>query len=222
MGEKNVQVASMTLGMCATNTYFVFDENNKDENGKMHGILFDPADRGKMIFDTLTSKGFVVDLILLTHGHFDHIGGCEEVRQLSGAKIGCFEKEMAMCKDPYLNLSNDFGTHLTINPDILYRDGDVITAAGLTCKLIATPGHTSGGCCYYFEDEKILMSGDTLFEESVGRTDFPTSSTSELIRSIREKLFVLPDDVLVYSGHGEMTSIGHEKEYNPFCGEYRF
>ena len=222
MGEKNVQVASMTLGMCATNTYFVFDENNKDENGKMHGILFDPADRGKMIFDTLTSKAFVVDLILLTHGHFDHIGGCEEVRQLSGAKIGCFEKEMAMCKDPYLNLSNDFGTHLKIDPDILYRDGDVITAAGLTCKLIATPGHTSGGCCYYFEDEKILMSGDTLFEESVGRTDFPTSSTSELIRSIREKLFVLPDDVLVYSGHGEMTSIGHEKEYNPFCGEYRY
>ena len=222
MGEKNVQVASMTLGMCATNTYFVFDENNKDENGKMHGILFDPADRGKMIFDTLTSKDFVVDLILLTHGHFDHIGGCEEVRQLSGAKIGCFEKEMAMCKDPYLNLSNDFGTHLKIDPDILYRDGDVITAAGLTCKLIATPGHTSGGCCYYFEDEKILMSGDTLFEESVGRTDFPTSSTSELIRSIREKLFVLPDDVLVYSGHGEMTSIGHEKEYNPFCGEYRY
>lgn len=222
MGEKNVQVASMTLGMCATNTYFVFDENSKDENGKMHGILFDPADRGKMIYDTLTSKDFVVDLILLTHGHFDHIGGCAEVRELSGAKIGCYEKEMAMCKDPYLNLSNDFGTHLTIDPDILYRDGDVIEAAGLTCKLIATPGHTSGGCCYYFEKENILMSGDTLFEESVGRTDFPTSSTSELIRSIREKLFVLPDDTFVYSGHGEMTTIGHEKEYNPFCGEYRF
>ena len=222
MSEKNVQVASMTLGMCATNTYFVFDESKKDEFGMVHGILFDPADKGKLIYDTLTKKGFVIDLVLLTHGHFDHIGGCDEIRQLAEVKIGCYEKEMAMCKDPYLNLSNDFGTHLKVTPDELDRDGDVITAAGLSCKLIATPGHTSGGCCFYFEEDNILISGDTLFEESVGRTDFPTSSTSELIRSIREKLFVLPDDTLVYPGHGEMTTIGHEKEYNPFCGEYRY
>ncbi len=220
MGIKNIQVGSMTLGMCATNCFFVFDEDNADENGKKHGILFDPADRGDKIFESLTGKGFVVDLILLTHGHFDHIGGAEELRKLTGAKIGCYEKEMALCKDAYLNLSNDYGTHIKITPDIFYRDGDEIEAAGLKCKLIATPGHTSGGCCYLFEENKILICGDTLFEESIGRTDFPTSSTSELIRSIREKLFTLPDDTICYPGHGEVTTIGHEKEYNPFCGDY--
>ena len=88
----------------------------------------------------------------------------------------------------------------------------------MTCKVIATPGHTAGGCCYYFEEAGFLLSGDTLFAESVGRTDFPTGSMSTLVRSVRERLFVLPDDTKVYPGHGESTTIGHEKEYNPFLG----
>ena len=223
MSTSKLQVGAMTLGMVGTNCYFVFDEEKSFEDGKKHVIFFDPADRGELIFDKLTEKGFVIDLILLTHGHFDHIGGAERLRELSGAKIGCYEKEMAMCKDPYLNLSNDYGMHLSIVPDIFYRDDEIIEAAGIKCRLIATPGHTSGGCCYYFEDGNILVCGDTLFEESVGRTDFPTSSTSELIRSIREKLFVLPDETYCYPGHGEMTTIGHEKLNNPFCGsEYGF
>lgn len=219
MGTSKLQVGAMTLGMVGTNCYFVFDEEKSFEDGKKHVIFFDPADKGGLIYDKLTEKGFVIDLILLTHGHFDHIAGADELRKLSGAKIGCYEKEMAMCSDPHLNLSIEFGMPATVKPDEFYRDGDVIEAAGMSCKLIATPGHTSGGCCYFFEESKILICGDTLFEESVGRTDFPTSSTSELIRSIKERLFVLPEDTYVYPGHGEMTTIGHEKLYNPFCGE---
>ena len=219
MSTGHLQVGAMTLGMVGTNCYFVFDETKSFEDGKKHVIFFDPADKGDLIYDKLTEKGFVIDLILLTHGHFDHIGGARKLRDLSGAKIGAYEKEMAMCKDPYLNLSNDYGMNLSITPDIFYRDGEEIEAAGIKCKVIFTPGHTSGGCCYYFEDSGILICGDTLFEESVGRTDFPTSSTSELIRSIREKLFKLPDDTYCYPGHGEMTTIGHERLYNPFCGE---
>ena len=84
------------------------------------------------------------------------------------------------------------------------------------CKLIATPGHTKGSCCYYFEDDKILISGDTLFQESVGRTDLPTGSMGTLVRSVRERLLPLPEDVKVYPGHGESTTIGYEKKYNPF------
>ena len=216
MAKRKLNVGLLTLGMVATNFYFVFDPEKIDENGKKHVICFDPGDRGKYIYDYLSEKDFVVDLILLTHGHFDHIGGVEELKELTGAKVGCYEKEIAICQDPHLNLSNYYGMNLGITPDVTYKDGDIIEAADLSCKLIATPGHTSGGCCYYFEDADILISGDTLFEESVGRTDFPTSSTSELVRSVTERLFVLPDETYVYPGHGEMTTIGHEKEYNPF------
>lgn len=216
MGEHNIQVGCMTLGMVATNCYFVFDEKNVDSDGKKHGVFFDPADKGDKIYDTLTEKGFVIDLILLTHGHFDHIGGAEKLRELSKAKVGCLDKEMAMCNDPYLNLSNDFGAHCKVTPDITYRDGNVVEAAGLSFKVLATPGHTSGGCCYYCKEGNFVIAGDTLFEESVGRTDFPTSSTSELLRSINDKLFTLPDATLVYPGHGETTTIEHEKENNPF------
>jgi glyoxylase-like metal-dependent hydrolase (beta-lactamase superfamily II) len=216
MADTNIKVGMFTIGMVATNCYFVFDETVQDEEGFTHCVLFDPGDRGHRIYDALTEKKIRVDLILLTHGHFDHIGGVAELKSLTGARVGCYSKEEAICRDPFLNLSNDYGMHLAIQPDILYHDGDIIEAAGLSMKLIATPGHTSGGCCYYFEKDNLLISGDTLFEESVGRTDFPTSSTSELINSIKERLFCLPDNTIVYPGHGEVTTIGHEKQYNPF------
>lgn len=217
MSKHNIQVGVLTLGMIATNCYFVFDADRIDENGKKHVVVFDPADAGKRIFEELSKNDLVVDLILLTHGHFDHIMGIPELKELTGAKVGCYEKETAICSDPHLNLSVSFGNNFGIKPDVTYKDGDIIKAAGLSFKLIATPGHTSGGCCYYIEDDNVLISGDTLFEESVGRSDFPTSSTSELVRSVREKLFVLPDETIVYPGHGDITTIGHEKEYNPYA-----
>ena len=102
-------------------------------------------------------------------------------------------------------------------PDVLFRDGEEFTLLGITGKVIATPGHTGGSCCYYFEEAGILIAGDTLFAESVGRTDLATGSMSALSRSIKERLFALPDETKVYPGHGESTTIGHEKQYNPFA-----
>ncbi len=96
------------------------------------------------------------------------------------------------------------------------KDGETVEIAGMQFLVIATPGHTKGSCCYYFEENKVLLSGDTLFQDSVGRTDLPTGSMSTLVRSVHEKLMVLPDDVVVYPGHGECTSIGHERKYNAF------
>ena len=154
--------------------------------------------------------------ILLTHGHFDHIWGVEEIRELSGAKVYAYEKEKELCEDASLNVSKGAGRACVVKADQYVKDGGEITEAGITCRLLATPGHTSGSCCYYFEADKILISGDTLFQESVGRTDLPTGSMGTLVRSVKDKLFPLPDEVKVYPGHGEATTIGHEKKYNPF------
>ena len=212
----DTKVEMFTMGMVATNCYFVFKEDETDADGNRHCIFFDPADKGRRIYEALLEKKVVVDIILLTHGHFDHISGAKELVACTGAKLGCLSEEQAICKDPFLNLGNNYGMDVSVTPDMLFKDGDEIVAAGLTCRVIKTPGHTSGGCCYYFEEDGILISGDTLFEESIGRTDFPTGSTSELIRSVKEKLFCLPGDTCVYPGHGEVTTIGHEKMYNPF------
>ena len=154
--------------------------------------------------------------IYLTHGHFDHIEGCNELKKLSGVKIYALDEEADICRDVNLNLSEGFGMAYRVEPDGYVHDGDVCKEAGMTFLVIATPGHTKGSCAYYFEEEGFLIGGDTLFLESVGRTDFPTGSMSELVRSVKEKLFVLPDEVKVFSGHGEATTIGHEKKYNPF------
>ena len=208
MGE--LKIGRIVMGMCQTNCYFVYEE------GKDRVLLFDPADKGSYIYSALKDKGFTVGAILLTHGHFDHIWGVEEIRELSGAKVYAYEKEKELCEDASLNVSNGAGRACVVKADQYVKDGGEITEAGITCRLLATPGHTSGSCCYYFEADKILISGDTLFQESVGRTDLPTGSMGTLVRSVKDKLFPLPDEVKVYPGHGEATTIGHEKKYNPF------
>lgn len=208
MGE--LKIVRIVMGMCQTNCYFVYEE------GKDRVLLFDPADKGSYIYSALKDKGFTVGAILLTHGHFDHIWGVEEIRELSGAKVYAYEKEKELCEDASLNVSKGAGRACVVKADQYVKDGGEITEAGITCRLLATPGHTSGSCCYYFEADKILISGDTLFQESVGRTDLPTGSMGTLVRSVKDKLFPLPDEVKVYPGHGEATTIGHEKKYNPF------
>ena len=206
----NLKIGKITLGMCQTNCYFIYEE------GKNEVLFFDPADRGDYIYQALQEKGFSVGAILLTHGHFDHIWGVEKLKELSGAKVYAFEGEKELCENASMNISASAGRACEITPDILLKDGEETELLGIKLKVISTPGHTGGSCCYYFEEDKILVSGDTLFEESVGRTDFPTGSMSTLVRSIKEKLMVLPEDVKVYPGHGSATTIGYEKENNPF------
>ena len=205
-----LKIACMTMGVCATNCYYVY------RDGSTEVMVFDPADRGGDIYRAITEKGFHIGAILLTHGHFDHIWGAEELREKSGAKIYAYEKEQPLCESSDLNLSAQMGRACTIKPDYYLKDGEKVQVGDLTCKLLATPGHTAGSCCYYFENDGIVMSGDTLFCQSVGRTDFPTGSMSDIVRSVKEKLMALPDEVKVYPGHGEITTIGFERENNPF------
>lgn len=206
-----IKIGRMVLGACQTNCYFLYREDCKE------CIVVDPADQGANIYNALKQNGFEVSGILLTHGHFDHIWGTKELRELSGAKLYALEAERELLQDAHKNVSSQVGRPYTVDADVYVKDGEEITLADMTFQVIATPGHTGGGCCYYLKEAGFLISGDTLFQESVGRTDFPTGSMGTLIRSIKEKLFVLPEEISVYPGHGDSTTIGHEKKYNPFC-----
>lgn len=206
----DLKIGRMMLGVCQTNCYFLYRE------GTNRVIFIDPADYGEHIYKTMKENGFEVAAILLTHGHFDHIWGCSTLRKLSSAPVYAYEGEEDLLLSSDLNVSENAGRACTVKANTLLKDGETVTVEDMTFTVLATPGHTKGSCCYYFEEAKILISGDTLFEESVGRTDLPTGSMGTLTRSIAEKLAVLPDDVTVYPGHGDSTTIGHEKKYNPF------
>ena len=209
MGE--IKIGRMVLGACQTNCYFLYREDSKE------CIFVDPADQGANIYRALTKNGFHVAGILLTHGHFDHIWGTKELRELTGAKLYALDAERELLQSARKNVSEQVGRPYTVEADVYLKDGEEMTLADMTFQVIATPGHTGGGCCYYFKEAGFLVSGDTLFQDSVGRTDFPTGSMGTLVRSIKDKLFILPDETKVYPGHGDSTTIGHEKKYNPFC-----
>lgn len=206
-----LKIGRLVIGDNQTNCYFMYREAAAEV------ICIDPADKGAVIYGKLKEKGYTVSAILLTHGHFDHIWGTKELKELSGSKIYAYEGERELLGDARLNVSAQAGRPYTLEADVYLKDKEKLTVAGISCQVIATPGHTAGSCCYYFEQEKILLSGDTLFQESVGRTDFATGSSAALVQSIQEKLAILPEDVLVYPGHGDETTIGHELQYNPYC-----
>lgn len=216
-----IKIGRMVLGVCQTNCYFLYRE------GAHETIVVDPADKGANIYSALLKNGFQVAGILLTHGHFDHIWGLDGLRDAANAaaeaegggpvQAYACEAERELLKSARMNVSEQAGRACETYADVYVKDGQEITLAGMTCTVIATPGHTAGGCCYYFEEAGILVSGDTLFAESVGRTDFPTGSMGTLVRSVKDRLFVLPEDTRVYPGHGESTTIGYEKKNNPFC-----
>lgn len=208
MGQ--IEIKSMTLGMVATNCYLIINKENKE------ALLVDPADNALRISNVIEENGCTLKAILLTHGHFDHIMALNDLKKRYNVPVYAHEEEEDVLKQSSLNLSGSIGQIYTTQADVYVKDGEQLKLAGLDVIVLYTPGHTKGGVCYYFPEEKVLMSGDTLFHCSIGRTDFPTGSMSQLVRSVKEQLFVLPDDVQVYPGHDSVTSIGYEKQYNPF------
>ena len=208
---KNMLLECAALGMMPTNCYFVCRRDT------METIIIDTADEADLIIDRCTRKGMKPVAIFLTHGHYDHILATDEVRAYYGIPVYCMRAEADLLMDPTKNLSASWYTACTVKPDILLDDGKIINVAGFDIKIIATPGHTAGGACYYFEDEDVLFCGDTLFYGSYGRVDLPTSSVRDMVHSVRDRLLTLPEQTLAFPGHGQETDIGTEKRINPLA-----
>ena len=199
------------VGPIQTNCYFLYREDTKE------CLIIDPGYEADKIEAYVQKKQLHVAGILLTHGHFDHITAADEVRKKFQTKIYASGKEKELMADPRMNVSVMMGESVSLKADVWLEDGQELEMLGETMRCILTPGHTGGGMCFYFPKACMLFSGDTLFQESVGRTDFPTGSSRELIRSVREKLLVLPEAVRVYPGHGFMTTIRDEQMFNPYA-----
>jgi hydroxyacylglutathione hydrolase len=210
---RNCELRQLVLGMVATNCYFLSNRDTKEM------VLVDPADSPVRIEEFAKKQGYKPVAILLTHGHFDHILAVDALRSAWHVPVYADAAEEETLGNCRLNLSYGMGGEpFETHADVYLKDGETFTLAGFTFRMLHTPGHTAGGCCYYLESEKLLISGDTLFEGSCGRTDFPGGSMSQLVRSIQDKLFTLPEDVRVFPGHGDSTDIGREKKYNYVAG----
>lgn len=205
-----VKIQQMNVGALGVNCYLIINDEMKE------AVVVDPGGHANAIADNLKKEGLSLAGILLTHAHFDHADGAEDLQKLMGAKIYAHEEERRTLEDPRYNMSGMMGMGISYKADVFVREGDVLELAGFKFKVFHTPGHTEGGCCYYMEEQKILLSGDTLFCGSIGRTDFPGGSYGTLLRSVKEKLFVLPDDVKVLPGHEGTSYIGYERDHNPF------
>ena len=207
----HIRITKLPSGALQANTYLAVDEKTNE------GFIVDPGGYNKVLTKEVRDNDVNIKYIILTHGHSDHICGVNEHKaEFPDAKIVAYKDEEAMLENPNLNQSPGFGVPYSTKADILVSDGDELKVGDVTLKFIHTPGHTEGGMCIYVKEAKALFSGDTLFRQSIGRTDFPGGSYKEIMDSIRKKLFLLPDDTNVFPGHMGTTSIGFEKENNPF------
>lgn len=206
-----IKVSSIRVSVFSTNCYLVQNAETKE------GFLIDPGDYEEKILEILRKEEVKLSAIYLTHGHLDHFMATERIREEYKVPVYCHEAELEVLADPVQNLTGRFmRTGCVLEGVTGLKDGAEFTAAGIPVKLLHTPGHTPGGCCYYLAENGILFSGDTLFYHSIGNTEFPGGSMGTLARSIREKLYVLPEETVVYAGHGEETDIGTEMRENPF------
>lgn len=214
---KDLRIECCVLGMVSTNCYIVYEKQREGtgENSELKsGVIIDPGDNAPFILNKCRELGVEPKAVLLTHGHFDHILAAEDIRRTFHVPILASEKEMELLEEPDMNLSSTYEEAVSVAADRWLRDGETLELLGKKWNVIHTPGHTAGCLCFYIKEEEVLFSGDTLFQESVGRTDLPTARPGEIIDSVVRKLFVLPEETRVYPGHGSNSTIGHEKKYN--------
>ncbi len=205
----NLEMEMFVVGSLGVNCYILYNE--KDHLG----VAIDPGGDGEILLRYLEDKKIELIAILNTHAHVDHIGAVDFLRDKTGARFYVHEADAPMLSDSKLNLSAFMGMPIVTRPaDVLLHDGEVLNFGDIKLTVLHTPGHSPGSVCYLLEDR--LFSGDTLFAGSVGRTDFPGASMEELLHSLHEKIMGLPEALPVYCGHGPSTSVGYEKQCNPY------
>lgn len=202
-----IKIETEVVGMLEVNCYLVAASGS----GALY--IIDPGDNAENIVKS--AKSFYPDfkdaIILLTHAHVDHIAAADEVSKTLGAStVYLHPDDLGLYESPENHL-------LPFVPPARSLPKTVGTIERPEFKIIHTPGHTRGGVCFYFPDDKVLFSGDTIFRSSIGRTDFPGGNSGQLLSSIKERIFALPEDVVIYPGHGPTTRVGDEKADNPFC-----
>ena len=202
-----MKLEQVVVGDLGVNCYIVSCEQTKK------AAVIDPGENGQTILEKI--KNVDVVAIINTHGHADHIGANKMIKDVTKADIFIHRDDAMMLLEPRLNLSIFLGNEIkSYAADRIVESGDTIAIGNIALKVIHTPGHTKGGICLYTDG--ILFSGDTLFAESVGRTDFPGGSMRELMKSVTEKLLILPENTKVLPGHGAATTIGWERSHNQF------
>lgn len=201
----------VTAGIYQENCFLVADEGTRE------GVVIDPGDDAPDILAAVQQHNLRITKIINTHGHVDHIGAAHEIKKALGVPfyIHKGDEQLVAWAKP-LMAAFLFRAVTAPKIDGYLNEGDVVETGSHKARVLYTPGHTQGGVCFYFEPEKAVFVGDTLFQGSIGRTDLPGGNTEQLLNSIRTKLLVLPDDTICYCGHGEETTIGDEKRYNPF------
>lgn len=205
-----MQIKRIVCGPLSVNTYIASKEGSSD------CVVIDPGDAAP-ILQYLLDSGLHCTDILLTHGHFDHIYGVHDLKQVTGARVSIHECDAPMLESSTDSLAAILGYVVEPVPtDVRLQDGDILEAAGMTFRVLHTPGHSQGCVCYLEEQERLAFCGDIVFFESVGRADFSHSDPQMLKESIRTKIYTLSAETELYPGHGGKTSVDHESKYNPF------
>jgi hydroxyacylglutathione hydrolase len=202
-------IKKLEVGPIMANCFILGCENTKE------AAVIDPGDDADRILMTLAKENLTVKYLVNTHGHFDHVGANKRMKEVTNAPLAIHPEDVPMLSQLSRSAAS-FGLAAdnSPEPDLLLNDGDTVAFGDITLAVIHTPGHSRGGICLYTKGH--LFAGDTLFAGSIGRTDLPGGDYDTLIASIKEKLLSLPDDTIVYTGHGPETTIANEKRMNPF------